>query len=186
MSAIRTHSLCSLFQAQQSDEMPLKGLADSIGDAFGVSFDAMKEEQRKVRPLLRCFFFSRTFFCFLRALDFFESFLRPRCGGAPTCDSHFSLHLFLPRSSRPRLAPVQAAARGQRRVRAQRAAHLPRGAAGEQQRVHPRRAGVRRGEADQAAAVVVRPVRHHVGAQRLVHRGGAVCSLQVQSSRPCA
>lgn len=39
----------SFFQAQQSDEMPLKGLADSIGDAFGVSFDAMKEEQRKFK-----------------------------------------------------------------------------------------------------------------------------------------
>ena len=38
----------TLPQATQSDEIPLKGLTDSIAEAFGPALDAIAEEQRKV------------------------------------------------------------------------------------------------------------------------------------------
>uniref|UniRef100_A0A7S0SQE7 Uncharacterized protein n=1 Tax=Mantoniella antarctica TaxID=81844 RepID=A0A7S0SQE7_9CHLO len=40
----------SFFQATQSDEIPLKGLTDSIAEAFGPALDAIAEEQRKRLP----------------------------------------------------------------------------------------------------------------------------------------
>lgn len=49
-SDLATYSLevpFPLVQAQHSDEMPLKDLADSIGGAFGPALDAIAEEQRK-------------------------------------------------------------------------------------------------------------------------------------------
>jgi len=37
-------------QAEPSDEMPLKGLADGIGDRFGPALDAFAKSQSRVRP----------------------------------------------------------------------------------------------------------------------------------------